>query len=473
MTNVSTNAEVTAIDTGARWPLLLLLGGALKWLVFAGVFSLIASIQLHSPAFLSGCEWLTHGRVVALAETMFIYGWAANAGLALAIWMLGRLGGERLRALNWVVVGTYAWNIGLGLGLIGIAIGDATSFSLLQLPRYVQPLMLAGYGAIAVSGILAWSGRRTDGTFASQWYAVAALFLFPWLFSAAQIMLFWSPVRGALQAVAAGWFAQGAWSLWLAPLALAAAYYVLPKVTGRALPAYEFAPLGFWTLLVIGAWTGGRNLIGGPVPAWIATIAIVSCSLLLFHYLVVALNLRPVIGAGGTALKFIAFGLGAYVLGGVLDALTAFRDIARITQFTHFATAQQTLALYGGVSMMLLGGIYYAVPRLTGRPWASAAFVGAHRMAVTLGILLLVVSLAGAGWTQGHDLNDAKVSFADIAVHTRPWLLAATAAQVLLLAGNLILLVNFGRSALACCCAEPAPAENTFRQAATMEVPAP
>ena len=479
MTSASTNsasAEVSAIDTQARWPLLLLLGGALKWLVFAGVFSLIASIQLHSPAFLSRYEWLTHGRVVALAETMFIYGWAANAGLALALWILGRLGGEPLRALNWVVVGTYAWNIGLGLGLIGIAIGDATSFSLFQLPRYVQPLMLAGYGAIAVAGILAWSGRRTDGTFASQWYAVAALFLFPWLFSAAQVMLLWSPVRGALQAVAAGWFAQGAWSLWLAPLALAAAFYVVPKVTGRRLLAYEFAALGFWVLLAVGAWTGGRNLIGGPVPAWIATIAIVSCALLLFHYVVVALNLRAAFGAGGTALKFISFGLGAYVVGGALDAVTAFRDIARFTQFTHFAVAQQQLALYGGVSMMLLGAIYYAVPRLTGRPWASAAFVGGHRVAAVLGILLLVVSLAIAGWIQGHDLNDPKVSFADMAARTRPWLLAATAAQALLLAGNLLLFVNFARSVLACCpwCqVESAPAENPFRAPSTMEAHAP
>ncbi|MBI5766581.1 MAG: cbb3-type cytochrome c oxidase subunit I [Verrucomicrobia bacterium] len=471
MTPASSNAEVTAVDTQARWPLLLLLGGAIKWLVIAGVLSLIASIQLHSPAFMSHWPAFTPGRTAAMAETAFVYGWAFNAGLGLALWILGRLGGEPLRALNWVVVGTFAWNIGLTLGLVGIALGDATSFSLLQLPGYVQPAMLVAYGAIAVAGILAWSGRRTDSTFASHWYAVAALFLFPWLLSAAQATLIWTPVRGVLQAVVAGWYAQGVWSLCLAPLALAVAYYVVPKVTGRALPAYEFAPLGFWSLIVIGAWTGARHLTGGPVPAWLPTLAIAACSLLLFHTSIVLLNLRGAIGGAGNSVAFIAWGLLAYTAGGLLDAITSFRSIASFTQFTHLVTAQQQLAIYGGVSMILFGGIYFALPRLTGRPWASAGFVSAHRVTLLIGLALLLVSLAAAGWVQANDLNHKDVTFAAMAADTRPWLLGASGAQLILLTANLLLAVNFCRSVCACCCccAESAPVGSPFRPAATME----
>lgn len=467
MSSPSTTAEVTGADTVGRWPLLLLLASGLVWLVLSGVLALIASIQLHSPAFLADCESLTHGRVTSLAETTFIYGWAANTGLGVALWVLGRLGGAPLRALNWAVVGTLFWNAGISLGLVGIATGDATSFALLEMPRYVQPLLVAAYVAIGVSGILAWSGRRTDGTFASQWYAVAALFLFPWLLIAAQTMLLWSPVRGVLQAVVNGWYVQGAFSLWLAPLALAGVYYVVPKATGRTLPSYEFASLSFWTLLFVGSLTGGRHLIGGPVPAWIPTLANAACTMLLFHYAVVALNLRGAFSGGGTALRFISFGLVAYLLGAVLDAVTAFRGVARFTQFTSFATAQQQLALYGGISMFLFGSLYFAVPRLTGRAWASAALLRGHLALASFGVVLLVVTLAAAGWTQGHDLNHAATSFADIAAHTRPWLLGVTAAQGILLLGNLLLLVNFAISVSSVCCS--APAENSFRQPSTME----
>jgi cytochrome c oxidase cbb3-type subunit 1 len=471
MTTAQTNAsaEVTAIDTAARWPLLLLLVSAITWLIVSGVFALIASIQLVQPTFLADCACLTHGRVVAMQESIFIYGWAANAGLAMALWILGRLGGSPLRATNWVVVGTLAWNVALTLGLIGIATGDATSIVFLQLPRYVQVLMVFAYGSIALSGVLAWAGRRTEGTYASQWYAVAALFLFPWLFSAAQIMLLWSPVRGVLQAVASGWYSQGVWTLWLAPLALAPAYYIVPKVTGRALPTYEFAPHSFWCLLVVGGFTGGRHLVGGPVPAWIASLAIVSCALLLFHYFVVFMNLRGGLGRGSTASRLVAIGLLAYVLGGFVDAVTAFRDVAAVAQFTFIEVAQQQLALYGGFTLILLGAIYFAVPRLLGRGWSSAKLVSGHATLAFVGVALLVVSLLGAGWTQGHDLLNATVPFADIAAHTRSWLLAATAAQAILLLGNLLLLVNLAQTAWATCSNTSAPAENSFRQPAMME----
>jgi cytochrome c oxidase cbb3-type subunit 1 len=467
MSSPSTNAEVTAADTTGRGPLLLLLASGLVWLVVSGILALSASIQLHSPSFLADCEWFTHGRLVALAESSFIYGWAANVGLGLALWVLGRLGGAPLRALNWAVVGTLFWNAALTLGLIGIATGDATSFSFLELPRYVQPLMVVAYVAIGVSGILAWNGRRTDGTYASQWYAVAALFLFPWLLIAAQSMLLWTPVRGVVAAVVDGWYVQSVLSLWLAPLALAGAYYVVPKVTGKALPSYEFAPLAFWTLLFVGGMTGGRHLIGGPVPAWVPTLANAACCMMLFHYFVVALNLRVVFSTGGTALRFISFGFVAYLLGSVLDAITSFRGAALVTQFTYFATAQQQLALYGGISMMLFGTLYFAVPRLTGKSWASGALVRGHTVLAILGLVVLIVSLAIGGLAQGHALNE-NASFADIASRTQTWLLGATVGQALLLLGNLLLLVNFARSVCSSCCSS-APSEVPFRQPSAME----
>ena len=189
--------DTTAIDLGARGPLLFLLGSGIVWLVISGVLALITSIQLHSPQFLSQHSWLTYGRAEAMRESAFIYGWAGNAGVAIALWVLGRLGGNPLRAINWVLAGALFWNLGLTAGLIGIATGDLTSFSLFQLPRYVQPLMVVAYAAMAIPGVLAWIGRRTEGMFAAQWYLVAALFLFPWLSSIAQLVLLWSPLRGA------------------------------------------------------------------------------------------------------------------------------------------------------------------------------------------------------------------------------------------------------------------------------------
>jgi cytochrome c oxidase cbb3-type subunit 1 len=440
---MSQKPEYTPVDEASSWPVLFLLLSGAVWLIAAGVLALLAAVQLHSPSFLAHCPVLTYGRTSVMAQTAFVYGWLANAGLGLALWTLGRLAGEPLRAQNWSLGGAMFWNLGVTGAIIGVACGDATGFEMLGLPKYVQLILFASYAAIAVSGLLAWSGRLRRISFASHWYAAAALFLFPWLLSITHVMLFASPVRGVMQPIVAAWYAQSAWTLWLAPLALSVAYYVVPKVTGKVLPSYEFASLGFWTLIFVGGLTGGRHLLGGPVPAWIPSLAVVSCALLLFHTLVVFLNLRGAYAGGGVALKFIAFGLTAYVLGAGVDALTSFHGIALHTQFTLFDEAQRQLALYGGATTILFGGIYFALPRITGKAWLSGGLVKAHLTLTVLGVLLLLASLTLASVTQSQELLDPKIPLGDIATHMGVWLSAAVVAQVILLLGNLAFLANF------------------------------
>lgn len=113
--------------------------------------------------------------------------------------------------------------------------------------------------------------------------------------------------------------------------------------------------------------------------------------------------------------------------------------------------------------MMLFGTLYFALPRLTGRSWASPGLLRGHLALSVTGIALLVVSLGGAGLIQGRELNDAAKSFATIAADTRPWLIAAAGAQAILLLGNLLLAVNFLWTAgCCCCCCRPKAATEAF-----------
>jgi cytochrome c oxidase cbb3-type subunit 1 len=472
MTTTSTNAaqpEVSDIDTSARCPLLILTGSAIAWLVVGGVLALIASIQLHTPEFLAHCPFLTYGRMQAAQETAFLYGWAINAGLAVALWLLARLGGGPLRATGLAAVGAIFWNLALTVGVAGILAGDLTGFAFFQLPAYVQPFMFVAYAAVAVAGVLAWTGRRNAFTFATQWYAVAPLFVFPWVFSVAQVTLLFAPVHGTIQAVVAAWFGQNLGALVLAPFALAAAYYLLPKISGRPVRYYEYAGHAFWALLVIGGWAGGRQLIGGPVPVWVATTGIIASVLLLFHYVVVGVNLSGALcPRGSLALRFTAIGLLAYVLGGALNAVTSIRAVAKFSQFTFFSVAQTELLLGGAFTFMIFGALYFLGPRLAGKPWPSAALIRIHFAAVLSGLVLKVGGLFAAGWIQGGDLNHAEVSFPTIAGHVQMWLIAATAGQVLTLLGCLALALNFARLLVVCF---KQPAKELLCGSAAVEVP--
>jgi cytochrome c oxidase cbb3-type subunit 1 len=197
-------------------------------------------------------------------------------------------------------------------------------------------------------------------------------------------------------------------------------------------------------------------------------MAVVASGLLLFHYLVIALNFRAVFGAPGTAAKFLRLGFICYLLVGLLELLTAFRGVAVETQFTFLATAMEQLGIYGGLSMMFFGAIYYMVPRLTGRVWASAGLMIGHRFLVIFGVVVSIVTLAVAGWSQAADLLNAKAALGNIFSEIRLALLIHSGAQIIILAGNFLLFLNFCRSACACqMSATPSP--EIFRQPATLE----
>lgn len=468
MTHAPSTAATAApseTDLTARKPLGMLLAAAFLWLLVSGGLSLVTAIQLHTPGFLADCAMFTHGRAQALQETVFIYGWAANAAFAVAVWILGRLSGAPLRGVGLMTVGTFFWNLAVLVGLVAIAVGELTGIPFLQMPAYVHPFLLVAGAAIATPGILAWTGRRITTMFAAQWYAVAALLLFVWSYSTAQVLLLASPVHGVAQAVVAAWFAETEVSLWLIPVALAAAYYLLPKISGRVIPNYDYAPHGFWTLIFFAPFTGARSLVGAPVPAWIPTLAIVCSSLLLFHYFVLGLNLRAGLagGRGNPILSFVSAGLLVYLLGGIVTAVFAFRGFAQIVQFTFFPVAQLKLMLAGAFSLPIFGAIYFLAPRVTGVAWPSTALIRAHFVLTVLGLTVTVVSLAIAGWVQGHGLLDPAKNFAAIAASTKPWLLAATAGEAIFLLGSVIAAFHFFRLQCAACrgllCGSPATLE--------------
>jgi cytochrome c oxidase cbb3-type subunit 1 len=392
--------------------------------------------------------------VDAASESALIYGWCANAGFAAALWLLGRLGGTAPRGLRFATVGAAFWNLGVLAGVAGIFAGDMSGYARLQLPYYVWPLLLIAGILISVSGILAWSDRQIRPAYASQWYAVCSVFVLPWVLSAAGLSLFVFAGQGVAPSIAASWASQVLASLWLGSLALAVAYYLIPKLTGEPIPHYGFADVGLWTLIVFAPWTGTRVLAGGPLPAWIPVVGIATSLVLLFHYLVIAVNLGPVITRLGSSqvLRFIALSVLSYIVTGLLGCLSSLYSVAHWLQFTYWGEAQSLLLVFGVFSPAMFAAIYYLVPRITGRPWASDGLIFQHVRFATLGTLATVVGLLIAGATQGTSLASKDAAILDLVEGLKPWLLVSSFGILLQLIGGIFLLVNLAYQLKPDCC---------------------
>src|SRR5262245_15072589 len=203
------------IDSSCRWPFLALLLPAVCWLVVGTVLSLVVAIKFHSAGFLADSPWLTLGRLRPAAMNCFLFGFASPVAMGVALWLLCRLGAVKL-VFQWplYVAGRF-WNLGVLVGVWAILGGASKGFEWLEIPRYAASILFVSYVLYGVCAVATFAARNERVLFPSQWFLLAALFWFPWIYSAANYLLVLDPVRGTLQAAVGAWYAGNFLGLWL------------------------------------------------------------------------------------------------------------------------------------------------------------------------------------------------------------------------------------------------------------------
>ncbi len=423
-----------------------LFGGAAFWILAGSVLGLLASIKFHSPNFLADRSWLTYGRVHPAGLNALVYGFGVPAGIGVVLWLFARLGRVRLAGPWAVVVAAKLWNLGVLLGVLGILRGASTGFEWLEMPRYASPLLFLAYLVMALSAVTTHLRRQERALYPSHWFLLAALFWFPWIYSTGNLLLMALPVRGVVQALVNWWYANNLLWVWLSLVGLASTFYFLSKLSERPLQSHYTALFGFWTLILFGSWAGVPA--GAPLPAWIPALSRVAAVLTAVPVLAVAaiaqrtLSGRSAGGKTNLALRFIIFGVAAFVIAGLMNVAGAAPGVSRVTGFTWFGPAQTQLQVFGFFAMTMFGAIYYLLPRVTGVGFPFAGAVRAHFWCAALGILLLALPLAVGGVVQGWKLNDTTVPFMDVAKSTLPFLRVSTLGDTAIALGNAFFLVN-------------------------------
>jgi cytochrome c oxidase cbb3-type subunit 1 len=292
--------------------------------------------------------------------------------------------------------------------------------------------------------------RRVEHIYVSQWYLFGAIIWFPFLYVMAQFLIHLSGVGGVAQQAANWWFAHNVLGLWLTPIGLAAAYYLIPKVVGGPIHSYYLSMLGFWTLALFYNWAGTHHLIGGPLPAWVVTVGIVGSVMMFIPVITVAINhhlttvshFRKLVYS--PTLRFTVFGAMCYTAVSVQGSLTALRNVNETTHFTHYTVAHAHLGVYAFFTMLMFAAFYYVMPRIMKREWASPWLIKAHFWSTGVGIAAYWIALTWGGVLQGMQLNDSDIPFLDIVAAMEPYLIARSLSGVLLTLGHVAFAVLVG-----------------------------
>ena len=442
--------ERALIDASTRVPVLMFYTSALVWLLIGTFLAMFVSFKMHAPDMLSNVSYLTWGRVRPAHVNIMVYGWASMAAMGTAIWLMARLCRTILRHPLLLVTGASFWNLGVLLGVGAILAGDSTGYQWLEFPPYAAVILFVAYSIIMSWAVLMFRFRRGDQIYITQWYLVGAFLWFPWLYAAAQLMLFAVPVQGVMQAAVNWWYANNLLFLWFGAIGLGTAYYMIPKVIGRPVYSYHLATIGFWTYALFSSWTGMQRVVDGPFPAWMITVSISATILTIIPVATVGLNHHMTMKGYfhllrySPTLRFTIFGAMSYTVFSLLGVLISLRSVARYLSFTQASVAFSHLGLYAFFSMIMFGSMYYIVPRLVGREWRYATLIKLHFWAAAYGIGLMTLMLISAALVEGSSLDDPTLAFTESTQSILPYLRGRSLAGVLMTVAHCIFAFHFG-----------------------------
>lgn len=436
--------ERQAIDRSCRSAVLYWYVSAVFWLVIGSLFALVASFKMHIPDWWGESAWLTFGRVRPAHLNAVAYGWGSMAGIAAAIWMMCRLARVELKYGGVLVIASVIWNLGVAIGLSAILAGYSTSIEWLEMPK-PTPILLA-VALLMVAGVvfINFMRRREHHVYVTQWYILGAMVWMPMLYVTAQWLCIELPAKGVVQSAVNWWFAHNVLGLWVTPIGLGTAYYLIPKVIGRPVYSYYLSIIGFWSLALFYSWAGMHHLIGGPMPGWMISASIVGSMMMLIPVGAVAVNHHFTMRGNfrelrfSPTLRFVVFGSMCYTVVSVQGSFESLRAFSEVAHFTHYTIAHAHLGLYGFFTMVMFGAGYYMLPRMTGTEWASSWLIRLHFWSCAIGIFIYFTVLTYAGWTQGTRLINPEWKFIEIVMKTKPHLLGRSVGGSLMTFGHMV-----------------------------------
>jgi len=379
------DAQIRAdVDRSLRHPVMFFFTSGAAWLGLSLFLGIIASIQTHNPEFLSFIPGFHFGRTHAAHMDAFIYGWAAQAAFGVMIWLMSRLSRQPSRCAGMILAAGHVWNAAVGFGIFYILAFGGTGQPWMQMPTNVYPVLLLCYAVIGIGSFVNFRTRRGGHVYISQWYILAALFWFPWVLGGTHLFVNVFEGHGLAAAGVNAWYRSAILFLFFTPVAVASAYYIAPKVTGRPVYSYNLGILGFWILVVVAPWSGLEKFFGAPYASFLQHLGAASTILFAAPAVAVGVNILMTVKnhmktvMQSPSLIFSAAGIAGLLLTGLIGILLSVPAGMPFTNFTLARYGYEMMALYGFFSMCMFGAIYFIVPRVTGREWISTKAIKIH-----------------------------------------------------------------------------------------------
>ena len=380
------------------------------WFAFATSIGMVAAGYLIAPDFMANISFLQFGRIRPIHVNLVLFGFVTPGLLAAAHYYVPRLLRTELFSQKIGLVSVIIWNVAVVSAVVSLSTGHTQGREYAELIWPVDMLVIASFALVILNLMMTVRQRKEPVLYVSIWYACAAVILTALTFALGNVI--WRPDTGALlgipDAILLWFYGHNVFGLLLTPLTLGLAYYVIPIVTRNPLYSHTLSLIGFWSLLVVYTHIGTHHLLQVPVPTWLKVVAIVDSVAMVIPVMVFLINIwytaKGKLGEihADIAGKFIFTGTIFYFFVSIQGSIMALPQVQRITHFNNWVIAHSHLGVLGFAGLSALGGLYYILPKITGKPLYSRYLADLQYWLVLIGIVGFTVVLTIAGLVQGN-----------------------------------------------------------------------
>jgi len=231
----------------------------------------------------------------------------------------------------------------------------------------------------------------------------------------------WHPATGAMpgliDSVFLWFYGHNLPGLLLTPLALGAAYFVLPRVTRTPLYSHTLSLFGFWLLVALYSHIGGHHILQAPIPNWLKTYSVVDSMAMVIPVAVVLSNLwltargRGGVLAGDPAGRFVLGGTIWYLITCIQGPFQSLPSVQKVTHFNNWTIGHAHIAIVGFVGFIALGALWHILPLTSGRKVYSNKLVNLQFGLLLVGLSGFFIVLTIAGLIQGSAWYNGEVVY--------------------------------------------------------------
>jgi len=380
------------------------------WFAFATSMGMIAAGYLIAPDFMANVGFLVFSRIRPIHVNLVLFGFVTQGLLAAAFYFVPRLLQTELYSQKLGLGAVVILNIAVIAGIVGLAAGYTQGREYAELIWPVDILVAVAFGLMIFNLLMTVKRREEPVLYVSVWYVLAAVVLTSVTYCIGNVV--WRPNSGALlgipDAIILWFYGHNVFGLLLTPLSLAVAYYVIPLATRNPLYSHTLSLVGFWALLVVYTHIGTHHLLQVPVPTWLKVIAIVDSVAMVIPVMVFLINIwYTVKGKLGEihadiGAKFIFTGTIFYFFVSIQGSMMSLPQVQRVTHFNNWVVGHAHVGVLGFAAMTALGGLYYILPKITGKPLYSRFLADLQYWLVLLGVIGFTVVLTIVGLIQGN-----------------------------------------------------------------------